>query len=400
MHSVPPFFAAPHRVMFLAGATNAVLAVAWWSLVLALRIAENPLASAWSLPPSWAHGALMIFGVFPFFIFGFALTAGPRWQGYGEVKGQVFVPAFAAMSAGWLLFYVSLLHASLLPMALAMVLVGWLVGLREVWRIALHPNPDNLHIRILAAAMSVGALGLALLVAQVSGGPGTLAVWALSLGVWGFLLPVYATVGHRMIPFFTASALPGYRTVQPQWALLLIAGGGLIHGILGATDLAPWAWLADLPGAGAAIYLSASWQMKRTLEVRMLAMLHVGFAWLGLGLSLSVLQGLLGLVGIAALGLAPLHALTVGFFTSILIGMASRVVLGHSGLPMKADLLAWAIFQGIQLTALLRVVADLVPGGANHAYLLASLGWVTVFVLWWQKYCPLLWRPRADGKPG
>ena len=398
MKHVPVFFSAPHRVMFLAGATNAVLAMLWWALELGARMAGSPLA--WSLPPSWAHGALMIFGVFPFFIYGFAFTAGPRWQGREEVKPEVFVPAFVAMSAGWLLFYGGLVQASLLVPALALVLAGWLVALREVWRIAAHPNPQRLHIRALALALTGGAGGVAALLALVSGGPPGLGSWALAIGVWCFLLPVYATVGHRMIPFFTASAIQGFNPPRPDWTLLLILAGGFAHGILAGLGLGAWTWLADLPAAVAAVYLSLAWELRRSLTVRLLAMLHIGFAWLGLSLWLSVLQGVLGLFGLSVLGLGPLHALTIGFFASILVGMASRVTMGHSGGALVADETSWRIFLGLQFVALVRVAGEFSPHLITHFSLLAALGWLGVFGAWWGRYGAILWRPRADGRPG
>lgn len=412
MHAPPGLFAAPHRSLFLAGASQAVLAMAWWSHQLGARLLGKEGALLGALAPVWVHGALLIFGVFPFFIFGFVLTAGPRWQGYGEIKAQVTGPATVSMAGGWLIFYGGLVHASLQAPGLALVLAAWLILLRETWRVALHPAQQTLHIRILAAALSVGALGVALLLVCCSGGPTHLAQGALGLGLWAFLLPVYGVVGHRMIPFFSAAALPGYRVVQPTWALLAVCGGGLLHGLIvvgGASgvigaistnSLVQWAWLADLPGLVAAVYLSRAWQLRRALSVPMLAMLHVGFAWLGLGLGLSVLQGLLELAGLQLLGLAPLHALTVGFFASILLAMASRVSLGHSGRPMRADQLTWLIFQGIQLSALIRVSAEVLPFGAPYGQLGAALIWLLVFGAWWGKYAPMLWQPRADGRPG
>ena len=400
MKHVPVFFSAPHRVMFLAGATNALLAMLWWATELGARMAGSPLAASWSLPPSWAHGALMMFGVFPFFIFGFVFTAGPRWQGREEVQPQVYVPAFAAMSAGWLLFYGALLQPSLLVPALALVFAGWLVGLREVWRIASHPNPERLHIRVLALALTAGAGGVGALLAQVSGGPPALAPWALSVGVWCFLLPVYATVCHRMIPFFTGSAIKGFNPPRPDWTLLVILAGAVAHGILAGCGQWTLTWLADLPAAVAAVYLSLAWQLRRSLEVRLLAMLHIGFAWLGLGLGLSALQGVLAFAGIPVLGLGPLHALTIGFFTSILVGMASRVTMGHSGGALLADETSWRIFLGLQCVALMRVAGELRPEVITHFSLLAALGWLVVFGAWWRKYAPILWRPRSDGRPG
>ena len=74
LSGAPAFFHAPHRVMFLAGATQGLLAMLWWAFDLAARYGVLHAAPTWPLPPSWIHAALMTFGFFPFFIFGFVMT--------------------------------------------------------------------------------------------------------------------------------------------------------------------------------------------------------------------------------------------------------------------------------------------------------------------------------------
>ncbi|NWG86285.1 MAG: NnrS family protein, partial [Hydrogenophilaceae bacterium] len=96
-----------------------------------------------------------------------------------------------------------------------------------------------------------------------------------------------------------------------------------------------------------------------------------------------------------------LHALGIGFFGSMLIGMASRVSLGHSGQALEADALTWWLFWLVQLAALVRLLPDLLPGIAP--YRIASVAaaiWLVAFGGWAWRYAPYYWRPRADGKPG
>ena len=67
------------------------------------------------------------------------------------------------------------------------------------------------------------------------------------------------------------------------------------------------------------------------------------------------------------------------------------------------DRLTWLLFIGFQGSALIRVLADIVPAAARLApdlYLLAGLVWLACFVPWAAHYIPYYWRPRADGKPG
>ena len=134
---------------------------------------------------------------------------------------------------------------------------------------------------------------------------------------------------------------------------------------------------------------------------RMLAVLHVAFAWLGPAFGLSALQSLLRNVMPGFLGQAPLHALTLGFFASMLLGMASRVTMGHSGRPVAADDVMWRAFCMMQAAAVLRVVSELpaLPGRYPLMWL-SSLLWLGAFALWAWRYAPACWRPREDGAAG
>ncbi|MHB8848684.1 MAG: NnrS family protein, partial [Burkholderiales bacterium] len=100
--------------------------------------------------------------------------------------------------------------------------------------------------------------------------------------------------------------------------------------------------------------------------------------------------------------LAPLHALTIGFFSSMALGMVTRVTLGHSGRQLVLDRLSWFLFLGIQAAAIVRVLADIAPYSAwtMHLYLLSGLIWLAGFTPWAIRYAPNYWRARADGQPG
>jgi len=396
----PVFFHAPHRVMFMAGATQGVLAMLWWMVDLAARSGAIPALPTWTLPPPWAHGAMLMFGCFPFFIFGFLMTAGPRWVNAEPITPFAYLSTFVFMSLGWIAFYVSLLWPPLMLPALLLTLTGWCSGLPELWRAALGGS-ERAHLKTTVAGLCGGALCLAAFLGFAGGGPGWLARLALTGGVWLFLLPVFVAVSHRMIPFFSSSALPNYTAVRPLWALYVLLTGFVGHALLAIAGMAQWTWLFDAPAAVIAIWLTLRWQLARSFEVRLLAVLHVAFAWLGLSLALYATQSLLLLLGIVALGLAPLHALTIGFFASMLIGMVSRVTLGHSGRALAADTWLWAMFWALQGVAVLRVAAEFIklPGPIGLSSL-AALVWLVVFISWWVKFAPAYIKPRSDGKPG
>ena len=107
------FFSAPHRVMFALGALQSLLAVLFWAADLGGRYAGLYGAPAWALPGIWLHGALMLFGLFPPFIFGFLMTALPKWVSAPALTRGQYLPAFALLAGGWLLFWGGLLAAPL-----------------------------------------------------------------------------------------------------------------------------------------------------------------------------------------------------------------------------------------------------------------------------------------------
>jgi uncharacterized protein involved in response to NO len=393
---LPAFLHAPHRALFLAGATQGLLAMLWWAGDLAARHGGLYAMPPWPLPPSWLHALLMVYGFFPFFIFGFIMTAGPRWQGADPVTGAAWIAPFLLMAAGWLVFYAALWLPLLLAPALLLVLLGWSLGLAALLRVVRAPGSGRAHVLAVSGGLTFGALLLAAFSGFVLGGPGWLAHAAVRGGVWFFLLPVFTALCHRMVPFFSSAVIPRYRVVRPMWALRLLLACYAGHGALELAGLPQWAWLFDLPAALAAAGLSVAWQPRQCLAVRLLAVLHVAFAWLGVSLALFAMHSLLLLFGAGSLGLAPLHALTLGFFASAVIGMVTRVTLGHSGRPLNADNATWAVFWGVQGVALLRVAGEILAG----LNLLAALAWLAAFGVWYAKFAPVYLKPRADGQPG
>lgn len=387
--------------MFLAGATQGLLTMLWWASDLASRHAQLLAVSSWPLPAPWIHAVLMVFGFFPFFIFGFVMTAGPRWQAAAPVGWGAYLSAFALMGAGWLAFYAALWLPGLLLPALGLVLAGWCAGLPALMRVARTPSNEQTHIVAVVGGLTLGAVLFAAFLGYAAGGPGWLAEAAVKGSLWFFLLPVFTALCHRMVPFFSSAVLPNYRVVRPLWVLHGLLACYAAHGVLELAGLPQWTWVADAPAATMALGLSVAWQMPRSLAVRLLAVLHVAFAWLGCGLGLHAAHSLLLFFDAGSLGLAPLHALTLGFFASAVIGMVTRVTLGHSGRALSADTATWLMFWGMQGVAVLRLVAEFVHlTGAANLFFLAALGWLAVFGAWYARFAPIYVKPRPDGRPG
>lgn len=397
------FTAAPHRVMFLGGALQSLAVMVWWLFDMAVRYGVAGQPAALPVAPVLLHAYLMIFGLLPFFMFGFLMTTFPRWMNQPEIPARHYVPAFLMLISGAAVFYLGLLgNASLLVPAVALTLGGWGMGLYALWQVLQRArNTDKRHTTVLFIAFSLGWCSLAVYLFGLATNEATYLVHAIQGGLWLFLLPVFASVAHRMIPFFTGSALSRQNIPRPFWPWWVMLAASALHALLTFADQPRWLWLADLPLALASLYLSYLWGFRRSLRIPLLAVLHVGYAWMGLAMFLFAVQSLLALLDQSLMGLAPLHALTIGCYATLMIGMGTRVTLGHSGLPFIINTPIKLMFVGIQCVALLRIAADLLPAHwSPWLHIAAALGWLGCFAPWVRRYLPAYWRPRADGRPG
>ena len=349
------------------------------------------------VPPFLIHGMFVSLGVFPLFIFGFILTAGPRWQGRGDLPASDYVPACLLLAGGWLVAWLALVLPGALAVGLGLVALGWARAAVTLTRIARIAGAGGEHIGYVAGAAWLGAAAAVACAAYAVGAGMTAARLGLALAVWGFLLPVFVTVAHRMLPFFTASAVRGYVVRRPAWALRTVLVAGAAHGIASVAGAPGWTWLADVSGMLAAAYLSRVWWSRTALANRMLAVLHIPFAWLAPAFGLFALQSLLADSHPGWLGQAPLHALTLGFFASMLLGMATRVTLGHSGQPIAANAAMWGAFWMIQAAALLRIGAEATGAAGGILLWLSSVLWLAAFGVWAARHAWTYWRPNPAG---
>jgi uncharacterized protein involved in response to NO len=402
---------APHRLGFFSAAVLLAASGLWWALVLGARYAGVVLPFA--VPALVAHGLLMGLSFMPLFIVGFLFTAGPKWLGLPDVPGSSLVRPVLMLAGGWLLALPGFhLWAPLAGLGMAVAAVGWLMLMwRFVRLLRASPAPDKLHATAVAVAGGVGLLAMAAGAGAVATGDVALARAAAQLALWGFVAPTFTIVSHRMLPFFTSSALPFLDAWRPNW-LLAAMGGALAATAVGATaealtgplgTAAHAALLAvQAPAAALVLWLALRWGLLHSLRIRLLAMLHGGFVWLGVALALSALSHarVLWAGDGASLGLAPLHALTMGYLGATLIAMITRVAAGHSGRPLAADNLAFGLYLLLQTAALLRVTAALWPAAMVPLTLVAATAWALACVGWALRYGNWMGRPRTDGRPG
>ena len=157
----------------------------------------------------------------------------------------------------------------------------------------------------------------------------------------------------------------------------------------------------ELLTGGVLLWLAAVWGILQSLKNRMLAMLHLGFLWLGLALVLGGISQLLGwLQSAPVLSLGALHALTMGCLGSLMLTMVTRVSCGHSGRAAQADATVWTLFWVLQAATLLRIAASVQGSWAVSLLLPTALLWCGIMLVWGSRLLPWFGRVRPDGRAG
>jgi uncharacterized protein involved in response to NO len=411
---------APHRLAFASAALLLGLSGLWWAVVN--LAAPEGLALRWGLAPSSAHSLLMTFGFMPLFFAGFLFTAGPKWLQQPPVRARSLLPQLLPQLVGWLVFMLAV-HGRdpafgrvLGAIGLGAVLFGWAgCWWRFCTLLCTSHATDRIHAQLVAAGGGVGIVALGLALWGVAAGDASLVRAATQIGLWGFIGLVFAAVAHRMIPFFSAAAVPSLDAWRPLWLLWLFVGVFAFEALAGAAEALvpgmPWGWtmaraLVEIPAGAGCLALAVRWGLVQSLQIRLLAMLHLGFCWLGVALLLHGLSHAVMATGdtTAWLGLAPLHAYTMGYLGTTMFAMVTRVSCGHGGRTLAADDVVWRLFWVLQLAIVVRLAAAIaMPLDAAWGLALvaaAAIGWAGVCLAWACRYGHWYGTPRPDGRPG
>ena len=348
-----------------------------------------------ALAPTLWHVHEMIYGFAFATVAGFLLTAIPNWTGRLPLKG----PPLAVLAALWLAGRLAVLFSGSIgapaaalvdlafPAAFAAVIARELIAGRN-WR--------NLPMLVALALLLCGST----LVHLEAIGYSATAPAGNRLGIATILLLI-ALVGGRIVPSFTRNwlaktrpggALPS-QSDRLDLAALVVAVAGLGAWVI-APESAAAPWLELAAGFAVAIRLSR-WCGLATLGEPLVFVLHVGYAWLALGLLLLGFNGLHAFLPQTA----ALHALTAGAIGTMTLAVMTRATLGHSGQALTAGQGTVAIYTLVTLAAVSRLVAPLCGEYFLLLTLIAGAAWAGAFGLFALLYGGALMRPREQTGP-
>ena len=384
-------FNFPFRLFFLLTGLYGVVTVGAWM---------SYLFGGLALPLGWSsvhwHAHEMLFGLTSAAIAGFLLTAMCNWTGAPPLRGR----ALLGLACLWLAGRVMMWTASWWPAGWVAVVdllfLPWMAI--YVARVLLaHGNKRNL---IMVAILLLLTLANGMMHAGFMTGSG---FW-LTLGqltAFNLITLMMVVIGGRIIPLFTINWLRNnggdIAAVAPSARLDRVA-------LITTALLVPADWLIGFPwitGFLAAVAgvlhgaRLATWGGWKTGREPLLWILHLGYVWIVVALLLK---------GAAAFNLVAAsvwqHTLGVGAMGTLILGIMTRVALGHTGRSLALPPFGVLIYLAITLGALSRVLTAVHVMDYRVGLSIAAIGWTLAFSLFVLIYWPILSRPRADGRPG
>jgi hypothetical protein len=405
---------AIYRPFFKAGIAVVLTLGAAWGAYLLLRIGLTGRFAAAGLHEVNAHGHAQIFGWVGLFVMGFAYQAFPRFK-----HASLAFPRLAWASLGLML--TGLVGRSLgeplagsLPGALPVAIAGaWLevaaIGLFAwvivaTWRAA-GKGLAFYDYYILAALgwFVVQAVAEAVyLAATLSAATredllALVATWQGAIRdaqIHGFALVMILGVSQRIFHHFYGLPAASRRVSLAALVCLNLAVTGEVTGLIlmrGVSHLWAGLWYTSaLLLTGAVLALLWDWRIfSRAAETdRSLKFLRAAYVWLLVSLGMLVLLPAYQLFllprlapssAAAALGFshayygAIRHAITVGFISLMIVGVAARVVPTLNGVEIRRLTPLWGPFLLLNLGCALRVVTQTLTDFTPRAFPVAAL---------------------------
>lgn len=377
-------FSSPFRSFFLLAGVGAISLIMVWLSILYLQL---PAPS--QMPPRLWHMHEMLFGFLGAAIAGFLLTAVPNWTNTNPIS-----PVKVAMlTAIWILNRFSPWLFGDSPMHFYQTVLQGLFWLTlfvfTTLPIAVTRNQKNLIFPIIIFA--IGSLNVASSASAIIGQ----ANQAILLNKVSLLVILLLTglISTRVIPFFisrqTGLAISASPTLNFAITIASVLGiAGLLLSQLD-TILPNPGWMMCLVGVLHGIRLM-TWVKKAVFNYPLLWSLLLPYCVLSLGLIW------LGASHIGSFNTSgPIHLLAISCLSAMVISIATRVSLGHSGRELVAPRGFAVYFLCIVLAGLVRSLGHwLIP--YPQTLLLSGALWSLGFAVFVYLFTPIYFSQRVN----
>ena len=388
-HNLSNLFSLGFRPLFSLMALAAVLGIGLWLVYFVLGwqiifIAGNPVL--------W-HGHEMLFGFAAAAIGGFLLTASANWAGRPPIQGAPLVLISLAWFAGRLVMMFSGLLNPAWVAAVDLLYLGLLIVMIGNTLIRAR---NRRNYKIIAVLIVLFCLNGLYHFSSLGGPVSAHTAIRIALVMVSVMI---AIIGGRIVPAFTTNWLRQQgrldQTGKPQSPRMmdeLAIGFSLVLAVCWGffPEQVFTGWIAMIAGLLHGLRMSG-WKGWATTAEPLMLTLHVAYGWLALALvALGVAICFDGLPQSAAI-----HGLTVGAIGTMILSVAVRVSLGHTGRPLRATKRISWMFVLVTVAAVVRIFAP-VSDYYLELILVSGLLWVAAFVLFMVEFIPVYLSPRQS----
>ncbi|MCB1199591.1 MAG: NnrS family protein [Leptospiraceae bacterium] len=387
LYSGHPFWFTAFRPFFLLASLQFALFLILWvfnyTQFLRLEVLHSGLV--------W-HMHEMIFGFARAVIIGFLFTAAQNWTGKKLLNGrmlQLFVILWISGRTAFFipgfLIYLALAADTVLNFTAVYLLVKFLF------------TPGQKHNRIIALLFAYfSAVQLIVQAALLNYLVPEKIIHLMHMGLLVVVLYVMIIAG-RVVPFFTGVVLPEAGTRRVDLLEKNIMWLSLPIPILELSEVGAFAggWIA----AGYLILLAGLhairwffWHPWKTLSKPILFILHISYLWV----PVSLVAYALFMLKIATPGIVW-HSFGLGVIAMFILGMMTRVSLGHTGRPIVASKNVMLAYFLLGSAVLIRVSVSF-WSNVNFGYLVSGVLASIAFLIFFIEYVPVLVSARPDGK--
>lgn len=397
-HGFRPFF-------LLFGIFGALLVLLW----------VGALLLGWQLPVGvylvgW-HAHEMLYGLVPAAIAGFLLTAITNWTPATPVNNVPLAGLVGLWLAGRLaLFFSAPLMAVGIPYnLLAAIDIAFLpvIACYVALTLIKFNNRRNLILVAILVMLTAGNTAMHIGLAQLD------TQWIKAGQTLGFdvITVMIVIIAGRITPAFSRNWLKARTAHTPlhahytqpdaivatPWVNKLAIGSTVALVVLDlfVPNHPLIFYVAGVAGLSNLLRL-IQWKGWLVLGEPLLWILHLAYLWLVVALITRCAAGFSPAISDSAWQ----HLLGVGAIGTIILGVITRVCLGHTGRPLTLPRFAIDIYISITLAALLRFAVVMGWVDFRVGLAIAATMWVVACALFVIIYAPILFSARADGRTG
>ncbi|MBV5279206.1 MAG: NnrS family protein [Campylobacteraceae bacterium] len=384
------FSSQPHQPFFASGI---IFLVVYMSLLLGIY--SNKIFILGSIVDF--HVYPMLFIIFTQFFLGFLLVVFPRFLMQAAIVPKVYMRHFFIYLFGATLFFISLFIAPNLQL-LSMLILLFAQGLSfyqllGIQKKSLMKDKNDTQWILITFASGLVAHLLFVISFLAPHLAFSLQQFAINIGFYLYLFALIFTVSQRMIPQFTGFKIENYVINKTKYMMEMVYGLLVLKVVLLLSDNESLNILADLPLFLFFTRELLKWKLSFRNVPAIIWVLYLALLWIPIGFLFSTLISLSQLLGMTSFFFEKviIHTFALGYFTTMLVGFGTRVVLGHSGRTPTADKIAIVMFIFLQVVIIVRIFASIASNFGfdyifwiNHSALLlilALLAW-SIKYLW------------------